>query len=209
MTLAPLGLEGGAPLRGDAYVPLDCAKCPLAAGRTRVVPAEGARRPLAFFVGEGPGPEEDATGRPFVGRAGMILRRALAEAGWHEDEVWITNIVKCFPHEKDGDRRRIRKPNRGEVDACRGHLVSEVAALRPRLLVALGRTAAEAVAAGRVGPLREARRRPLELREDLGDAPLVATYHPSGLHYGHASVEEFTDDLRRARVLALQGRGAP
>ncbi len=194
-------------MRGEnpVFVPLDCRRCALAAGRQQVVPAEGGERPIAFFVGEAPGPEEDAQGRPFVGRAGRILRRALAGAGWRDEELWITNAVKCFPNDRVGEKRRIRKPAGPEVDACRRHLAAEVAALRPRLIVTLGATALEAVTGRRFARLGAVRASLLPARDEFGSTPVFPTYHPSGLHYGHATPEEFQDDLRRARALAERG----
>lgn len=190
-------------VRGDAYVPLDCRKCALHQGRTQVVPAEGASKPVAFFVGEGPGPDEDEQGRPFVGRAGKILRGALLDAGWTPQEIWITNVVKCFPHDRQGSRRKIRRPHPHESAACRGHLGAELGALRPRLVVALGKTAAEELTGRKIPRLEPIRGDVLPTRPELGDHWVFVTYHPSGLHYGHATVAEFTDDLRWARAMAV------
>lgn len=189
-------------IRGEAYVPLDCHKCPLSEGRTQVVPAEGAPAPLAFFVGEAPGPDEDREGRPFIGRAGRILRRSLAEAGWREEEVWITNAVKCFPHEVENGKASIRRPSGAESQACRAHLRAEVDALQPKLLIALGKTAAESLLGAKVANLGALREKPPG-QSNVGGAPVFVTFHPSGLHYGHATEAEFVEDLRRAREAAL------
>lgn len=193
-----MGLERGLP-----YVALDCRRCRLCEGRTQVVPAEGGAHPLAFFVGEAPGPDEDAQGRPFVGRAGKILRDALRRTGWSEDDVWITNVVKCFPHERQGGKRRIRAPKADEAGACRAHLRREIEALRPTLIVALGRTAATALVDD-LGPrLEDARGLRGPARADLlGD--VFVTFHPSGLHYGRGRRESFEADLRAARRIVAE-----
>lgn len=187
-------------------VPTGCDACGLRVGALRFVPGEGGRHPKAFFVGEAPGPEEDRQGRPFVGRAGKLLRRSLVEAGWSDDEVWITNAVKYFPHDVDGTKKRIRKPTPAEVGACLRHLGDEVRMLRPRLLVALGATAAAATVGGKIGRLADLRGRVVAARPELEGVPVFVTYHPSGLHYGHATPQEFVEDLRRARSIAVEPR---
>jgi len=182
--------------------PPDCTLCPLAVGRTQVVQAEGSPNARVFVVGEAPGPDEDKQGRPFVGRAGQILRKALADAGFAADEVWITNSVKCFPHTRVEGKAKIRAPTVQESDACRAHLAAEVRTLRPRLVVALGRTAAATLLGTKAGPMAAMRGMVVPARAELEGVDVFVTYHPSGLHYGHATVEEFTGDLRSARELA-------
>jgi uracil-DNA glycosylase len=201
MNSATLGNLVPGSSRGIQFVPLDCTRCPLSAHRTQVVPGEGPLHPLAFFVGEAPGPDEDRLGRPFIGRAGQILRRALRDAGWREDDVWITNVVKCFPFDMNEDRKKIRAPSEDEVAACHDHLANEVRALRPRLIVALGRTAAARLLA----------RDDLSLDKLHGTiagaqdgVPVFVTFHPSGLHYKKGRNEQFVQDLRRARTLAAE-----
>lgn len=189
--------------RGDAYLAPDCSAC---AGRA--VPAEGGEAPHTFFVGEAPGPTEEKLGRPFVGRAGRVLRSALEEAGWTEPEIWITNVVKAFPHVEVAGKRKIRKPTPAEVRACIPHLVREADDLRPRLLVALGRTAAEALLGRRVPKLGDVRGQVLPTRAELAGRPVFVTIHPSALSYGALRGQRagFVEDLRRARV-ALSQRG--
>lgn len=191
---------------GLAFVDRDCRLCGLHVGRTQVVPAEGGAAPKAFFVGEAPGPEEDQQGRPFVGRAGKILRRAIGKAGWPDADVWITNAVKCFPHELRSEKKAIRRPSVEESATCLGHLVREVAALKPLLLIALGRTAAESVLGHPVANLGELRGRLHAARAELHQVPVWVTWHPSGLHYGHASEDEFTADLAAARAFLTRTR---
>lgn len=198
MSSGTLGRSGPAVARGGAFVPLDCARCGLARTRTQVVPGEGPTAPRALFVGEAPGPDENREGRPFVGRAGRILRNAMREAGWREDEVWITNVVKCFPVRTEDAQRRIRAPRPDEIEACRRHLDAEKERLSPSIVVALGRTAAVALT-GNPG---------LELDRDhgrvveAGGLRILPTFHPSGLHYRAGRHAAFREDLRLARMLS-------
>lgn len=187
--------------RGVDLVDLACTRCGLSRDRTQVVPAEGSRTAPAFLVGEGPGPEEDSKGRPFVGRAGKLLRSVLERTGWRGEDVWITNIVKCFPHDRDGARRRIRAPMPIEAAACRVHLRRELEAIRPRLLVALGRTAAHELTGVPLPNLDRLHGTVLPTRPELGDHWVFLTFHPSGLHYARGRLEAFEKDLRTARAL--------
>lgn len=185
--------------RATDLVDLACDRCQLNGSRTQVVPAEGPRTARLFLVGEAPGPDEDAQGRPFVGRAGKILRRSLDAAGIPADDVWISNTVKCFPHDLvEGGKRRIRKPSTEEATACRPWLRAEVKALRPALLVALGGTAAQELTGQRGIKIGDVRGKRLSARDELGGVPVVVTYHPSGLRYGHATEQDLVDDLRAA-----------
>jgi uracil-DNA glycosylase len=109
-----------------------CTRCRLCEGRTQAVPGEGSGRSRILLVGEAPGRNEDKTGRPFCGAAGKILDAALAEARVERSEVFVTSVVKCRP---PGNR----DPTPQEKDACRPYLLEQVAALQPRVLVALGR----------------------------------------------------------------------
>jgi DNA polymerase len=191
--------------RGVAFVALDCTRCVLSKTRTQVVPAEGSRKAIALFVGEAPGPDEDRIGRPFIGRAGRILRDALAEAGWRGDEVWITNTVKCFPFDIVEGKKKIRAPNPDERAGCSRHLAAELEAFPRALVVALGRTAAGALA-GTAVALDERHGTIFPRSTGVGD--VFVTFHPSGLHYRKGRREAFLADLRRARALALE-RCAP
>ena len=109
-----------------------CARCPLAARRTLAVPGEGNPLSDVLLVGEGPGAREDATGRPFVGRAGQLLDELLAAIGWGREDVFIANVVKCRP---PGNR----DPQPDEIAACAPYLDRQEAALGPLLIVTLGR----------------------------------------------------------------------
>src|SRR6267143_7189166 len=123
----------------------DCQACDLWKRGTQTVFGEGARRAEVFFVGEQPGNEEDLTGQPFVGPAGRLLNDALAEAGIDRAQTYVTNVVKHFKWEPRGKRRIHKKPNASEITACRPWLEAEVAVIKPRAIICLGSTAAQAV----------------------------------------------------------------
>lgn len=122
-----------------------CTRCPLYKNATQTVFGEGPADAHLMLVGEQPGDQEDLAGRPFVGPAGKVLDRALETAGIDRDAVYITNAVKHFKNEPRGKRRIHKKPDIGEIDACRWWLDREIELVRPRVIVALGATAARAV----------------------------------------------------------------
>src|SRR5690242_9347925 len=127
-----------------------CRRCRLGSIATQGVPGEGPRRAHIMLVGEQPGDEEDVKGKPFVGPAGRLLRRALDEAGIAQDDVFVTNAVKHFSFELRGKRRIHKTPAQREVAACHVWLEEELAAVRPRVIVALGATALGAVMGKRI-----------------------------------------------------------
>jgi DNA polymerase len=122
-----------------------CRACPLWESGTQTVFGEGLPRARVVLVGEQPGDVEDRTGRPFVGPAGKLLARALAEAGIERDETYVTNAVKHFKWIPSGKRRLHQKPNAREIGACLPWLDAEIDVLRPDVIVALGATAAQAL----------------------------------------------------------------
>lgn len=111
---------------------LGCSKCGLFKSRSRVVPGEGNEKAAVMFVGEAPGWHEDQQGRPFVGPAGKFLDELLGSIGWHRDQVYITNVIKCRP---PGNR----DPLPGEIQVCRAWLDQQLAAIQPKVVVTLGR----------------------------------------------------------------------
>ena len=189
--------------RATELIDLDCRRCGLCRGRRQVVPAEGLRSARLFLVGEAPGPDEDREGRPFVGRAGRILRRCLQAAGVPAVDAWISNAVKCFPNEASNGKRRIRRPRRDEQDACRAFLASELEVVDPRLVVAVGATAVEALTGRRDVRLTRDHGTLLPSRPELGGRDVFVTFHPSGLRYGHASERDLVVDLGRAYSMAM------
>jgi uracil-DNA glycosylase len=154
-----------------------CRGCDLWKDATQTVFGEGRSRAELMLVGEQPGDKEDLEGEPFVGPAGGLLDRALADAGIERGEVYLTNAVKHFKWRARGKRRLHQTPRAGEVEACRPWLEAEVEAVQPRAVVALGATAAKALFGPAVRVTRD-RGRPLE-------TPLAAvgavTVHPSAI----------------------------
>src|SRR5437868_2775702 len=122
-----------------------CKACDLWKRGTQTVFGEGAPHAKVMFVGEQPGDKEDLAGLPFVGPAGMLLDKGLAEAGIDRNEVYVTNVVKHFEWEPRGKRRIHKKPNSLEIAACRPWLDAEVAVTKPQVIVCLGATAAQAL----------------------------------------------------------------
>jgi len=154
-----------------------CRRCDLWQRATQGVPGRGGRRARVLLVGEQPGDGEDRLGKPFVGPAGRVLRSALAEAGIPDDDVFLTNAVKHFSWEPRGKRRIHKTPTQQQIAACIDWLDAEIAALRPRVIVALGATALRAVLARRIA-VGAARGRPLA---HASGAHVVATWHPSAI----------------------------
>ena len=154
-----------------------CARCPLYRDATQVVPGEGPARARLMMVGEQPGDQEDLQGRPFVGPAGRVLDRAIAEAGIDRREVFVTNAVKHFKWEPRGKRRLHKKPNAYEIDRCRWWNDLERAIVQPELTVALGATAANSLL-GRSVTISRVRGALLAGRDG---ARVVVTIHPSYL----------------------------
>jgi DNA polymerase len=178
----------------------DCEACHLYKRATQTVFGEGPKGARMMLVGEQPGDYEDVAGKPFVGPAGKIMDRALEEAGIDRKEVYVTNAVKHFKWEPRGKRRIHQKPNSREIAACRPWLEAELRIVRPRLVVALGATAAQAIF---TPSFRVTRERGKVLSSKL--APRVlATVHPSSLlrQPDEASREReykhFVADLRAA-----------
>src|SRR5216117_3143693 len=178
----------------------ECTACHLYKRATQTVFGEGPKSAPIMLVGEQPGDYEDVAGKPFVGPAGKIMDRALEEAGIDRSKVYVTNAVKHFKWEPRGKRRIHQKPNSREIAACRPWLEAELRIVRPKLVVAMGATAAQTI----FGPaFRVTRERGKVLSSKL--APRVlATVHPSSLlrQPDEASREReykrFVSDLRAA-----------
>lgn len=155
----------------------DCKACDLWERGTQTVFGEGSRGADVMLVGEQPGNEEDLTGKPFVGPAGRLLDKALVEAGIDRSRTYVTNIVKHFKWEPRGKRRIHKKPNAIEIRACRPWLESELLVVKPRVVVCLGATAAQALLGKQ---FRVTQQRGRVIKSDL--APVVlATVHPSSI----------------------------
>ena len=154
-----------------------CTACPLNETGTQTVFGEGSENAEVVFVGEQPGDQEDLQGRPFVGPAGKLFDKALEDAGIDRSQVYVTNVVKHFKWQARGKRRIHQKPNWSEIAACRPWLEAELEVIRPRVLVCLGATAAQALL-GR--DFRVSKQRGELVESDLAEK-VIATVHPSSI----------------------------
>ncbi len=187
--------RGGLPKLREAAA--GCKACDLWKSGTQTVFGEGRRTAEVMFVGEQPGDREDRAGQPFVGPAGRLLDEGMAQAGIDRRTAYVTNVVKHFKWRAKGKRRIHQKPNWSEIAACRPWLDAELEAVKPRVLVCLGATAAQALI-GRDFRITRQRGRPVE--SEL--APVVlATIHPSAILRAddedrEQEMQDFVDDLR-------------
>jgi uracil-DNA glycosylase family 4 len=167
----------------------DCRRCALCEKRTQIVFGEGNPDARVAFVGEGPGEEEDKSGRPFVGRAGELLTKMIEAVGWRREDVYICNIVKCRP---PGNR----DPQPIEVVTCEPFLVKQLHAIAPAAIVTLGKPAISALM-GRPLAITKIRGRWLEWQ----GIPVMPTYHPAYLlrNYTRETRQAVWDDLRAVR----------
>ena len=183
-----------------------CRACPLWKNATQTVFGEGDGHARIMFVGEQPGDQEDLAGHPFVGPAGRILDQGLEEAGIDRARVYVTNAVKHFKWEPRGKRRLHKTPAQREIEACHQWLQGELEAIRPKLIVALGATAAKAL----LGPRFRITQQRGKIQRVEGLPPVLATYHPSFvLRVKNRPEEEeihrqFVDDLRTAARYRVQ-----
>jgi uracil-DNA glycosylase family protein len=206
-----VGEQSGAPVPDSASLrelreaAKGCRACDLWRNATQTVFGAGPAKAEVMFVGEQPGDQEDLAGEPFVGPAGRVFDEALAEAGIDRSRAYVTNAVKHFKFQPRGKRRIHQKPNAAELAACRPWLDAELRAVRPRVLVLLGSTAAQALL-GRQFRVTRDRGKPV----DSPLAPVVlATVHPSSIlrapddEARRQAMRDFVDDLRVvARAIA-------
>jgi DNA polymerase len=167
-----------------------CRGCHLWEGATQTVFSRGGPQARVVLVGEQPGDVEDQRGEPFVGPAGVLLRRAVGDVGISPDDLYITNAVKHFKFKRTGKRRIHQTPDRIEIQACRPWLLAEFADLNPRVVVALGATAAQALLGpsfrvtrqrGQLLPWPESAWHPEDFAQPGGSAKVLATLHPSAI----------------------------
>ena len=177
----------------------ECTACPLYRNATQTVFGEGPDEARVMFVGEQPGDSEDLAGHPFVGPAGKLLDRCMKEAGIDRSRAYVTNAVKHFKWVPRGTRRIHSKPGSMEIAACLPWLEAEIAAVKPRVIVALGATAARALF-GKAFRVTKERGKPVPSRL----APFaLATVHPSSLlrapdeETRHREIERFIEDLKK------------
>jgi uracil-DNA glycosylase len=200
MTRKTVATESLSTLRAEAA---SCQACPLWKDATQIVFGEGAARARLMLVGEQPGDKEDLAGKPFVGPAGNMLDRALAEAGIIREKVYVTNAVKHFKFWARGKIRLHQKPSTPEIRACRPWYERELAAIQPDLVVAMGATAAQCVF-GKIMPVNKNRGRLITLDHTT---QAMVTVHPSYLlrlpdeEAKAREYQRFVDDLRLAAKL--------
>jgi uracil-DNA glycosylase len=176
----------------------DCKACELWKRGTQTVFGEGRRRSTILFVGEQPGNEEDLAGKPFVGPAGRLFDEALAAAGIDRSQTYVTNVVKHFKWEPRGKRRIHKKPNAQEISACRPWLEAEISVVKPKVIVALGATAAQAL----LGPKFRVTQHRGEFIESTLAPYVMTTVHPSSIlrapdETRHLEYRRFVDDLKK------------
>lgn len=171
----------------------DCRRCKLYQFRTHIVFGEGNPRAELMFVGEGPGADEDATGRPFVGRAGQLLDRMIEAIGLKREAVYIANVIKSRP---PGNRA----PEPDEIAACVPFLYRQINVIKPKLIVALGTAAAQTLLQTKA-PISKLRGRFFDFR----GAKLLPTFHPAFLLRSPNMKKEAWEDLKKVRDF-LQGK---
>lgn len=169
----------------------DCRRCKLGSTRTNLVFGEGSSKAELMFVGEGPGADEDATGRPFVGRAGQLLTKMIEAIYLKREDIYIANVVKSRPPEN-------RAPESDEVKACVPFLFRQIAAIRPKIIVALGNPAMQALLDTKIGITK--------MRGQFHDYPRVPgikvlpTFHPAYLLRSPDKKRESWEDLKMVRA---------
>jgi DNA polymerase len=182
----------------------DCQACDLYRTGTQTVFGEGLRAAPVMFIGEQPGDQEDRAGHPFVGPAGRVLDEALAEVGIDREQVYVTNAVKHFKWVARGKRRIHSKPNAREIRACLPWLHAELAIVKPKVIVCLGATAAQALLGA---SFRVTQQRGQAIAGTEFAAYVVATVHPASILRApeevdrEAEMRAFVDDLRVVKRL--------
>lgn len=172
-----------------------CKRCPLHEHRTNTVPGDGHAAPRICFIGEGPGVDEDATGIPFVGRAGKLLTRMIVAMGLQREEVYICNTVKCRP---PGNRT----PETSEIKTCWPFLERQIDAIRPEVIIALGRPASQTLLETDL-PMGKLRGR----FSSFHSIPVMPTYHPAYLLRNPNAKSATWDDLKKVYIFLTEGTG--
>ena len=200
---ALVGTDGGVPLflsAADALAAIrqdigdDCSRCKLhALGRSKIVFGVGSAEADLMFVGEAPGADEDLQGEPFVGRAGQLLTKIIEAIGLQRQQVYIANVIKCRP---PGNRN----PEPDEVESCEGFLFRQIDLVKPKVIVALGKFAAQSLLRT-TEPITRLRGREYKFR----DAILMPTYHPAYLLRNPSAKREVWEDMKRVRDILAAG----
>ncbi|MEM0043745.1 MAG: uracil-DNA glycosylase [Sulfolobales archaeon] len=183
----------------------NCQKCPLSRTRINAVPGEGSERAEIMIVGEAPGATEDETGRPFVGIAGSLLRKIMKDIGLREDEVYITNVVKCRPPNN-------RTPEKEEIIACSDYLRRQIKMIKPKIVITLGNVAGEWFFNEnkmKWNGISRQHGRKYELEVSGHRFKLIPSYHPSAAVRGSVDPDIIREDLLKAlEELNKQNRGS-
>ncbi len=172
----------------------NCTNCPLHKTRTNAVPGEGPANAKIMLVGEAPGRFEDIQGRPFVGAAGKLLTKILSEVGINRDEVYITNVVKCRPPNN-------RDPTDEEIAKCSPYLDLQIAAIKPKLIIALGRHSGKYLIekfGGKFGKISAIHGKLFHFSTLFGSFYLMATYHPAAAIYNKSLYSSIVEDISNA-----------
>ncbi|MCP4007322.1 MAG: uracil-DNA glycosylase [bacterium] len=174
----------------------ECTRCKLCDTRKTIVFGEGSPEAPVVFVGEGPGDEEDRSGRPFVGRSGELLTKMIESVGWKREEIYICNIVKCRPPKN-------RNPERDEIEACQAFLEKQILAIRPVALITLGKPAISTLL-GREVPITRER----GIWQEWNGIRLMPTFHPAYVlrSYTQKNRQAVWDDLQAVRALVDETR---
>ncbi|HSK70081.1 MAG TPA: uracil-DNA glycosylase family protein [Pyrinomonadaceae bacterium] len=165
----------------------NCTRCPLWEGRTKIVHSTGNREADLLFIGEAPGANEDAEGKPFVGRAGQLLNKIIGAIGLEREDVFIGNVNRCRP---PGNRQ----PTQAEADVCKQFLIREIAVVRPKIIVVLGNTATQNLLNTKVGITK--------LRGEFQDyygVKVMPTFHPAYLLRDPSKKRETWEDMKKVR----------
>lgn len=179
--------EATAALKALSMATDACRECPLGARATQSVFGEGPVGAMLMVVGEQPGDKEDLVGRPFVGPAGKLFDRAVAELGWSREKLYVTNAVKHFKYELRGKRRIHKTPGQREAEACHHWLESEMELVQPRACIALGATAARSLLGRPVAVMKE---RGQWIEDEATGRRVLVTLHPSALLRGDPAQRE-------------------
>lgn len=170
----------------------NCIRCPLCESRTKIVHSEGNREANLMFVGEAPGANEDAEGRPFVGKAGQLLNKIIESIGLKREDVFIGNVNRCRPPQN-------RQPTPLEAATCKPFLLREIAVIRPKVIVVLGNTATQNLLATKVGITK--------LRGEFQDyfgVKVMPTFHPAYLLRDPSKKRETWEDMKKVRDFLKQ-----
>jgi DNA polymerase len=177
-----------------------CQRCELAETRTKAVPGEGSDKAEVMFIGEAPGRDEDVQGRPFVGRAGKLLDRLLAEIGIGRNQIFIGNVLKCRPASPEG---KDRKPTEQEVSACSHFLDSQIEKIKPKVICTLGDTATQYI-------LRKYGLKPDGISKihgrvfEAGKLKIIPLYHPAAALYTYRLERVMRKDFEKLKSILNQ-----